>query len=268
MRSCTLLILLLASIAASAQTQRTTPGTEAELAQITERGKNLAAYDFAAWHASDAVRALQPTEGSVVRYIAKRTGNSWTVAFGRLNEKRDKFLISYEAVQGSTPEEFKAAKHGPPKEDEGFFLFAARAIDTAVADFKGEARPYNVAVLPAPSNQLYVYVLPAQTKSNVYPLGGDVRFLVSEDGNKIVERRQMHKAIIEFETVGNTKAGFHIAVMDQIPEDTDVFHVLVRKPSVPQLIATSLFVYQIEPDGKIRYVMTWEAFQKIGRPNN
>jgi hypothetical protein len=268
MRSCTLLILLLASIAVSAQTQRTTPGTEVELAQITERGKNLAAYDFAAWHASDAVRALQPAEGSVVRYIAKRTGTSWTVAFGRLNEKRDKFLISYEATQGSTPEEFKAAKHGPPKEDEGFFLFAARAIDTAVAEFKGEARPYNVAVLPAPSNQLYVYVLPAQTKSGVYPLGGDVRFLVSEDGLKIIEKRQMHKAIIEFATAANTKAGFHIAVMDEIPEDTDVFHVLVRKPSVPQLIATSLFVYQIEPDGKIRYVMTWEAFQKIGRPNN
>ena len=268
MRSCTLLLLLLASIAASAQTQRTTPGTEAELAQITERGKNLAAYDFAAWHASDAVRALQPAEGSVVRYIAKRTDTGWTVAFGRLNENRDKFLISYEATQGSTPEEFKAAKHGPPKEDEGFFLFAARAIDTAVADFKGEARPYNVAVLPAPSNQLYVYVLPAQTKSRVYPLGGDVRFLVSADGLKIIEKRQMHKAIIEFTTAENTKAGFHIAVMDEIPEDTDVFHVLVRKPSVPQLIATSLFVYQIEPDGKIRYVMTWEAFQKIGRPNN
>ena len=263
MRSCTLLILLLASIAASAQTQRTTPGSEAELAEITERGRNLAAYDVAAWHGSDAVVALQPTEGSVVRYIAKRTGNSWTVAFGRLNEKRDKFLISYEAIQGSTPQEFKASKLGPPKEDVGFFLFAARAIDTSLADFKGEARPYNVAVLPAPSNQLYVYVLPAQTKNGVYPLGGDVRYLISGDGLKIIEKRQMHKAIIEFSMSGNAQAGFHTAVMDQIPEDSDVFHVLARKPSVPELIATSLFVYQIEPDGKIRYVMTVDAFRKL-----
>ena len=121
MRTFTVIILLLASITASAQTVRTIPATEAELAQITERGRNLAAYDVAAWHGSDAVMALQPAEESVVRYIAKRTGDGWTVAFGRLNEKRDKFLINYEAIQGSTPKEFKASKLAPAKEDAGFF---------------------------------------------------------------------------------------------------------------------------------------------------
>lgn len=30
------------------------------------------------WHGSDAVMALQPSEGSVMRYIAKRTGDTWT----------------------------------------------------------------------------------------------------------------------------------------------------------------------------------------------
>jgi len=141
MRTCALLVLLIASIAAQAQTERTTPASEAELAQITERGRNLAAYDVAAWYATDAVMPLKPVEGSVVRYIAKRTGAGWTVAFGRLNDARDKFLISYEAVQGSTPKEFKATKVEPLKEDVEFFLFAARALDTTLADFKGEARP-------------------------------------------------------------------------------------------------------------------------------
>ena len=89
MKIFTLLVLLLASVATFAQTERTTPGSEAELAQITERGRNLAAYDVAAWHGTDAVLALKPEEGSVVRYIAKRTGDRWTVAFGRLNEARD-----------------------------------------------------------------------------------------------------------------------------------------------------------------------------------
>src|ERR1041384_7371463 len=208
MRTFAVIILLLATITASAQTVRTTPATEAELAQITERGRNLAAYDVAAWHATDTVIALQPAEGSVVRYIAKRTGDGWTVAFGRLNEKRDKFLINYEAIQGSTPKEFKASKLATAKEDAGFFLFAARAIDASLADFQGEERPYNVAVLPAPSNQLYVYVLPAQTKNGVYPLGGDVRYLISGDGMKIIEKRRMHKAIIEVPMAENAKAGF------------------------------------------------------------
>jgi len=266
MRTFTVIILLLASITASAQTVRTTPATEAELAQITERGRNLAAYDVAAWHGSDAVMALQPAEGSVVRYIAKRTGDGWTVAFGRLNEKRDKFLINYEAIQGSTPKEFKASKLAPAKEDAGFFLFAARAFDTSLADFKGEARPYNVAVLPAPSNQLYVYVLPAQTQNGIYPLGGDVRYLISEDGLKIIEKRQMHKAIIEFSMAEGVKAGFHTAIMDQIPEDSDVFHVLARTPSVPEYIGTKDFVYYIEANGNARYMMTMEAFRKIKTP--
>nr|ART36399.1 C666 [uncultured bacterium]ART36904.1 D56 [uncultured bacterium] len=266
-KACALIVLLLAVIATPAQVERTTPASEAELAQISERGKNLAEYDVAAWHSSEAVLALQPVEGSVVRYIAKRTADGWTVAFGRLNERRDKFLISYEAIQGVTPKEFKAAKVEPVKEDTGFFLFAARAIDTSLADFKGEARPYNVAVLPAPSNQFYVYVIPAQTKNGVFPLGGDARYLTSGDGLKIIEKRQMHKAIVEFTTQENVQAGFHTAVLDQIPEDTDVFHVLTRKPSVPQWIATKLFVYRVETDGTIRYLMTMEAFQKLSPPN-
>lgn len=266
MRTCALIILLIASIAAQAQTERTTPASEAELAQITERGRNLAAYDVAAWYATDAVMPLKPEEGSVVRYIAKRTGDGWTVAFGRLNDARDKFLISYEAVQGSTPKEFKAAKVVSLKEDAGFFLFAARALDAALADFKGESRPYNVAVLPAPSNQLYVYVLPAQTEERIYPLGGDARYLVSGDGLKIIEKRQMHKAIIEVSMSDTVQAGFHTAILDQVPEDSDVFHVLTRKPSVPEWIATNKFVYFIEPDGKARYLMTMEAFRKIKSP--
>jgi uncharacterized protein YneR len=73
----------------------------------------------------------------------------------------------------------------------------------------------------------------------------------------------MHKAIIEFSMGGdNVQAGFHIAVLDQIPEDSDVFHVLARTPSVPQFIGTKDFVYFIETDGTARFLMTMEAFRK------
>src|SRR5215510_7628279 len=101
MRTVALIVLLIAAVATHAQTEKKTPASEAELAQITERGRNLADYDVAAWYATDAVMPLKPEEGSVVRYIAKRTGDGWTVAFGRLNDARDKFLIAYEAVQGT-----------------------------------------------------------------------------------------------------------------------------------------------------------------------
>ncbi|HEV2860522.1 MAG TPA: hypothetical protein VGX48_05930 [Pyrinomonadaceae bacterium] len=249
--SLTLAVLLSASVASA---QRTGPASKAELAEITERGRQLAAYDAAAWHATDAVLAMKPSEGSVARYIAKKTDGGWAVAFGRLNERRDKFLTAYEATQGANPQEFAVKTYDPPKEDGGFYFSAAVAIETALADFRGENRPYNVAVLPAKSNQIYVYVVPAQTKQNVYPLGGDTRYLISADGSKIVERRQLHKAVIEFESSSNTAAGFHVAVLDDVPEDTDVFHVLSRKPSVPHLIATKKYVYKVEVDGTINYL--------------
>jgi hypothetical protein len=47
--------------------------TSAELAAITDRGRLLAEYDAAAWHATDAVLATHPKEGTSKRYIAHKT---------------------------------------------------------------------------------------------------------------------------------------------------------------------------------------------------
>ena len=49
----------------------------------------------------------------------------------------------------------------------------------------------------------------------------------------MIEKRQVHKSILEVPTTGNAEAGFRTAVMDQVPEDSDVFYVLSRKPSFP-----------------------------------
>lgn len=265
MSNLTSLILAVLLLATVASAQRNAPAGEAELAEITGRGRQLAEYEVAAWHATDAVVALSPPEGSVARYLARKTDAGWVVAFGRFNEKRDKFLVAYEATQGGSPTEFKVRKHEPPKETTDFFFFAAKAIDTALADFKGEQRPYNVAVLPAKANGLYVYVVPAQTKQGVYPHGGDVRYLISQDGAKVLEKRRMHNSILEMAAPANTDsiaAGFHTAVVDDIPEDTDVFYVLARKPAAPEWIGTRKYVYKVEVDGTIKYVSTMDAFIK------
>lgn len=266
MRKASLILLTILLLAMSVQAQRNSPPTESELAEITARGRALAEYDVAAWHSTDAVFALKPEEGSFTRYIAQKSSNGWTVMYGRFNEKRDKFLITYEANQGATPKEFTVKKYDQPKEDTGFYFSAAKAIETALADFRGEKRPYNVAVLPTKLNQMYVYVVPAQTKIGIYPLGGDARYLISQDGTKIVEKRQLHKSILEFSAPPNGEevTRYHVAVLDDIPEDTDVFHVLARSPAVPELVASQKYVYSIKTDGTILYLMTMEAFRKIG----
>jgi hypothetical protein len=242
--------------------ERKEPPTKEELAAIAERGRALAGYDAAAWHASDALQAKDLKPGRVVRYIAHKTDKGWAVAFGRFDPARDRFLIAYEAIQGKDPAHFDVTELDPPREDTGFVRSAAKAIDVVLKDFtehfEGQRRPYNVAVLPAEKGQLWVYLVPAPTRPGVWPLGGDVRYLMSPDGTRVIQKRQLHKAVIELERPKDENqkqmAGIHTHVLDETPEDTDVFHVLTRKPAVPEFISTEHFLFTVEPDGAVKYV--------------
>lgn len=230
--------------------------------EITERGRLLAEYDSAAWHSTDAVRTLKPEGGKGGRYVARKVEAKWVVAYGRLNETRDKFLITYEATATENPEQFIVEKYDPPQEDTAFYLSGARAIETALAAFSGEKRPYNSAVLPAKSGQFYVYIYPASTEAGIYLIGGDVRYLVSPDGLTLLETRQLHKSIIEYQDFAKSKKakegwqtemGVHNHILDDVPEDTDVFLAVTRKPLVPEMIITWEYTYMVRPDGTIKY---------------
>jgi hypothetical protein len=224
-----------------------------ELAAITERGKMLYEYDQAVWHATDAVQMANPKTVEGQRYIAKKENGKWQVVFGKLNEDGSRFGIAYEADEQATLRAFAVQKEAVEREDQGFFLFAARAIEAAMKDFGGADRPYNVSVLPAPAEQMYVYRYPAQTRARVYPLGGDVRYLVSADGTKILEKRQMHRTIREAAPVpGKKVAGYHSHVLSDVPEDTDVFHVLTQDPRAPEMVVTAHFLYEVKTDGTIQ----------------
>jgi len=246
--------MLLLSAAALVAAQQAVAPTQEELEAITERGKLLNEYDQAAWHATDAVQMANPKIVEGQRYVAKKENERWTVVFGKLNEDGSGFAIGYEATQKEQPRQFTVEKKAPEREDKGFFLFAARALDAALKDFGAPNRPYNTAVLPAAADQLYVYLYPAQTKARVYPLGGDARYLMSADGLKIIEKRQMHKVIIETTPPpkGKTVAGFHTHVLSDLPEDTDVFHVLTKDPPMPEMIGAGRFLFETKTDGTIR----------------
>ena len=249
--------MLLASVVVAAPLstgQELTPPANEELAAISERGRMLHEYDQAAWHASYAVQMANPKNLEGQRYVARKENGKWTVVFGKLNEDHSRFGISYEADEQATLRQFAVRPEPAERQDEGFFLCAARAIELAMKDFGPVTRPYNVAVLPAPAEQLYVYLYPAQTKARVYPLGGDVRYLVSVGGTKILEKRQMHKTIIETAPQSGKKAfvGLHTHILSDLPEDTDVFHVLTQDPPVPEFVGTPHFTYQVKADGTIQ----------------
>ena len=95
---------------------------------------NAVRVDVAAWHATDAVRALAPQAGSTTHYIAMEDGGIWTVFFGKLDDDGGRFLIAYAAVQErDRPTQFNARKLDAAPKDAGPLLFRARAIQTARA---------------------------------------------------------------------------------------------------------------------------------------
>jgi hypothetical protein len=148
---------------------------------------------------------------------------------------------------------FEVKSFDPAREDTGWDLAAAKGIETAMRDFGATSRPYNIAVLPE-EHSMFVYLYPAQVKAGVYPLGADVRYRVSLDGMKIVEKRQMHKSVIESVTARSditVKVGYHSHILSEVPEDTDVFLVLTRQPRVPEIVVAGPYMFTIDVNGKI-----------------
>lgn len=119
--------LLLLTLISAASAQRSAPASRTELDSITMRGEALAGYDVAAWHASDAVMALNPTTQSTQFYVARQTPSGWEVAFGHLTEERDTFMIAYLATQGKDSATFNVRKLDPVREETGWYLAAVKA---------------------------------------------------------------------------------------------------------------------------------------------
>lgn len=251
------LVLLVSSCTLLAQDgKKETAPSPAQLKATSARGRMLAEYDVAAWHATDAVEGLKPDHAAAPLCLARKVSGKWEVVFGRPSPERDKFLILYRASEGATPEDFSVKKLEPAADDRDFYFHAWKAVETTAKDLGALARPYNSYVLPNGNGQLYVYFLPGQTTEGAYPLGGDVRYTVTLDGGTIVSKRQMHKTIVEKkDTVqpGQTLAGgYHSHALSNDVEDSDVFHVLTRNPSVPEIVGTpDKHVYEIHTDGSI-----------------
>ena len=229
-----------------------------ELDAITARGSLLADYDRAAWHATDAVLALRPDENLVRGYLARRRADGlWEVVFGRLAQGNNEFLIAYRAVQrGAGDTSYSATALSPRESDSDWYARAARALDVARGAFGAARRPYNAMVVPAgDAGDLFVYIVPAPTRPGEFPLGGDVRYRVSSDGRRLVDQRRLHNAVLEYPHPAKAGAapvsGYHTAILDDRPEDTDVFHVLSREPKLPEYVVSKSYYFRVDADGRI-----------------
>jgi hypothetical protein len=238
-----------------------------ELDAITARGRILAEYDQAAWHGTDAVMALPPDRSRIGGYLARRRADGlWEVVFGRLDGEAKEYLIAYRAVQRSAGDTaYVATTLSPREHDSDWYARAGRALDGAREAFGPVNRPYNAVVIPASEGgDWFVYLMPAPTQPGVFPLGGDARYRVSRDGRTMLQHRRMHNAVLEYTRMrrpgATAAASYHTAVLDDRPEDTDVFHVLSREPKLPEYIASKSYFFLVDVDGRIT------AYRQDGKP--
>jgi hypothetical protein len=253
---------LSASVTCLAQDQpqvrhRDKPADAAELASITERGRAIAAYDQVAWHATDAVLAIPGAKDKVGMYIGRKTDAGWVVAFGKLNEDKDAFLLAYEADPTGDVLHPRVLVNTPPIEDRGEWLNEARAFNLARSVFPDTSRQYNGTVVELRDKSWYVYFYPAQTTFETYPVGGDIRYLVSSDGLTILETHHLHATEV-VELGMKLPGGDHPALtahdkaLYDAPEDTDIANVLMMG-GIPMVVAGEKFVYTISADGKAEF---------------
>ena len=233
---------------------------DSQLAGITARGRALAAHDRAAWYATDAFLATKPDTAGLESYVVVQEGEDWRVHFGRLDTASAAFAVGYDvrrAGADSVHDGFVATRVRPFRRESGAVAGAAAALKTGRATFGPLQRPYVFSALPASGGEWWVYATPAVTREGVWPLGGDVRYRVSADGRRVLATRQLHRTILEWspprDSSGNAPvSGFHSAILDVVPEDTDVFHVLQRRPQVPEMVVTDGWVFRIDTNGEIR----------------
>ena len=232
------------------------PSTDT-LAAISRRGRALAVRDSIAWLGAAAMTSLSFPVDSIRRLIVRHSDDRWEVASGTLSDDGAAYRIAEIATPGIQAT-WASTLFDPPEPDTDYFANAARAIEASIAMFhRPEGRPYIATAIPADDGPWWlVYLYPSPTTTGSWPRGSDMRCRVSGDGRVIIEARQLHDSITEYSVRTARPANALISrdpvVSGDTPEDTDVFHVLQRRPAIPELMLAGKYRYRIDVDGSIR----------------
>jgi hypothetical protein len=260
-RTFALVVLPVVSMAIARGASAQSATTQQQLDEISARGRALAGYQRAAWTASMQLLATNPDPWQVQRYVAYHADSGWVVAFGRVNAERDTFYVSHIAIPAAVNGQrvdstFEFQTFGAPGPDTDYLVRAARAMDVATMTLGVTARAYSAAAIPNEKGEWLVYLTPSADAANVWPLGDDVRYRVSPDGLRVLETHRMHVGMVEASRgMGGgderlVAKGSGKALRD-LPEDTDVFHVLMNRPAAAEVVVTSRHRYRIDVDGSI-----------------
>lgn len=258
---CFVMASILAAVAPAISQSQSRPAADQELAAISKRGQILAQMQTLKDSATDLLLTKKQqhldcatTAGAELSVLVQLPPYGETkVVYGRLGASQDTYLIDFVVTGNKGNMAIKT--FSTALRDNEYFWDAARALSRARQSTGGWPGSYLVLPLDKNHKRFYVYLYP-RDKGKTYLLGGDKRYKVILDGDsaQIAETKQLHRATLTYQVKKNARFSYHSAVVDDKPEDTDVLHVLTRKPCLPELVSTANYLYRIETDGQIRFV--------------
>lgn len=205
-------------------------------------GRRIAEQNFALRHALKALESVNPKPSRVTLYITNRRDDDlWRVYFGSLDFPNRRFMVAYEAVQGSPGgEEFVVTSHPEDVPADEFVSRAAMALITALNVFE----PPQITVYPhvfrESDGRWVTYFLPDLVPPGSMPQQVDSRVVVSPDTRSVLESTRFY-AEISF-SYGINGAAARRGEFDRNGIERFVRYVLPRMAAQPTVAPVALLL--------------------------
>jgi hypothetical protein len=205
-------------------------------------GRRIAEQNFALRQALQALERVDPEPSRVTLYITNRRDDDlWRVFFGSLDFPNRRFMVAYEAVQGSPgSEEFVVTSHPEDVPADEFVSRAAMALITALNAFEPPQITFYPHVFRESDGRWVTYFLPDLVPPGSMPQQVDSRVVVSPDTRSVLESTRFY-AEINF-SYGINGAAARRGELDRAGIERFVRYVLPRMAAQPTVAPVALLL--------------------------
>lgn len=252
------LLLLILPSAASAEALPIPEDMQPAVTRAEQLGMAIYRHDRAAAVATDALPRRRGTRRApeVRGWVTAEGPEGITVTFIAPDDTGTPMAVYRVAVEhtGRAPGRARALQPAEPLNAEELAMYRARSL-AASSGFQACSGHYNSVVLPDADEDgpiWAVYLLPGTTR-RVIPAGGNYRFEISADGERLLRQRPFSRACIDLDNDPKAAAMMLTHLLDPLPTEIHVFVSLFADKPLYIGIADNRSLWAVE-SGKLRLV--------------
>jgi len=225
--------------------------SDSVIRQAEQEGRRIAAYDFAVRHATQELLGAGVEQNRISLYVARQEDGLWHVYFGSINVLSSEFRTAYEVVQ-KKPDGKKFSVHrkldAEPADQE--LSRAATALITALAAFEPQWERYETYVWLNSRGEWVTYFLPGPTVTGQWPIGADMRVLVSFDAKRVLQSVTFHANLTLVKPSRKEAiATHHRHLAGENPAPTDFAYVLINPQLAPMALVANGYTCTVRKNG-------------------